>query len=218
MPINTLTQFQRSWRNWGFAATLTILLASCASPSFQADVTRFHQNYVPQTEFVSIQPSDPGLGQSLEFSAYANQLGERLGKIGFKPATAGALPTLIAEFGYTQSTVSGLQANKRSPINIGIGVGGGEGNFGLGGSVNFPVGGNRQYENLTKVLTVTLHLKKSGANAATVWEGRATSQGPSGSSDYALSTAVPNLLDALLANFPGESGKTVRYTSTSAKK
>ncbi len=200
------------------AAVAILLVSGCASAGFEADVTRFHQNYVPQTDIISIVATDPGLGQSLEFAAYANQLGDRLGKLGYKPATPGTQATIIAEFGYTQTSISGLQERKRSPINIGIGVGGGEGNFGLGGSVNFPVGNSQQRDNLTRVSTVTLRLKKAGASPVTVWEGRATSQGASGAAEYTLSAAMPKLLDALLDGFPGESGKTTQYKPTPTKK
>ncbi len=205
-------------RHLTLAAAAILLVSGCASAGFEADVTRFHQNYAPQADVVSIVSTDPGLAQSLEFSAYANQLGDRLGRLGFKPATPGTKATVVAEFGYTQTSISALQEAKRSPINIGIGVGGGEGNFGLGGSVNFPVGNSQQRENLTKVSTVTLRLKKVAESPVTLWEGRATSQGPSGAPEYALSAVMPKLLDALLDGFPGESGKTVHYKPTQAKK
>ena len=196
-------------------AGLAILcLSACATNRFSADVVRFHSGFqTPAGSTVAIRPVDPGLAGSLEFAGYANQLGERLGRLGFKPAPGGP-SDFVAELAYSQQTRdSSVDSGGRSPVNIGIGVGGGSGNFGLGGSVNFPLGNRQQQARGVRDTLVTLRLKRGDA---TVWEGRATAESASLESN-SLPLLMPDLIDALLSNFPGESGKTVRYSPPAKK-
>jgi hypothetical protein len=70
---------------------------------------------------------------------------------------------------------------------------------------------------MIRTTTLEFNLKKPG-ETVTVWEGRATTE-ERASKDNGLPAVVPILTEALLKEFPGTSGKTVRVkVNTRAKK
>jgi hypothetical protein len=196
------------------AAAVLLSLAGCASERFGADVVRFHSGFaVQQGQSIAIQPVDAALANSLEFASYASQLGQRLASLGYKPVASGPAD-LVAELGYGQQVSDTSIEGRRSPVSVGVGVGGGSGTFGLGGSVNFPIGRSTQNRGMRDTM-VRVQLKRSGEDKI-LWEGRATSEALNVETS-SLSNVMPAMLEALLSNFPGDSGKTVRYTPPKAK-
>lgn len=209
------------WKSRHYFMLGALCLAACADARSGADVTRFHNGYIPQPEIVTIKPLDPGLATSIEFAGYVEQLGGQLAKLGLKPAAAGQTSTLVAEFGYTTSLVSRASGGKPT-ASVGVGLGGGEGTFGVGGSINFPLGNGyaRDSINGLRASTVTLRLYRPAAGdqkPVPLWEGRATTSGLADSPTSALAAVMPNLIETLLRNFPGESGKTVHYDAAAKK-
>jgi hypothetical protein len=185
-------------------------LGGCASERMTADVVRFHSGFaVQQGQSISIAPVDPGLANSLEFSTYAALLAERLARRGYKPATTGPAD-LVAELAFGQVTRDTSIEAGRSPVTVGVGVGGGSGSFGLGGGINFPIGKSSSQNRGMRDTQVSVRIKRSGENKP-VWEGRATSESLNVESN-SLTNLMPAMIDAVLSNFPGESGKTSRYT------
>ncbi len=198
-------------------SSLLVLLAlsGCATERLRPDVVRFHNGFaVQQGQSISIQPVDPALKGSLEFATYANLLSDRLIRLGFKPVTGPA--DLVAEMAYGQATRDTLADGGRSPVNVGVGVGGGSGNFGLGGSINFPIGRSQSQNRGMRDTQLSLRIKRVGEERP-LWEGRATAEGLNVEANN-LTNVMPVMIDAVLNNFPGENGKTSRYTPPSAKK
>lgn len=193
------------------AALLATSLGACASSRFEADVVRFHRSDVAKASTVSLRPADPNLAQTLEFQSYADILGRQLARHGFRPVTDGT-PNLIGEVSYTTVTRSALR-DKRSPVSVGVGVGGVGSHVGVSLGTAFGLGGNKN-EGGTRIHTLALRLMTPGGE--TVWEGRAEAEaGMNQGGD--LPSLFPKLADALLADFPGPSGKTTRYVEPSGR-
>lgn len=185
------------------------LLAGCADTRFKADVVRFHSGYQPAAMSVALVPADPALADSLEFTAYANQIGARLGQFGFTPEPDPAKAALIGQISYNSATRRGLR--EESPVKVGVGVGGVGSHVGVSLGTAFGIG--EKTSNDVKVNSLSLRLVKPGGEA--VWEGRASSENPAKTGDFA--TVLPKLIDALFTDFPGPSGRTTRYTEPAGK-
>ncbi|MCS6985973.1 MAG: DUF4136 domain-containing protein [Sphingomonadaceae bacterium] len=177
------------------------LLAGCAS-GFSAQVTRFHEAAPQPGATVAVVPP-PGLpDDALEFRAHAAAVERQLAALGFRPAP-GETAELLAEVAVTSRSWEGF---RRSPVTIGIGGGFGTGGrnsgVGIGGSVAVPVGG-RDVRQLETELRVVLR----GRGGPPRWEGRA-----SGLVQGSTASVNPDLLArALFADYPGPSGRTVRW-------
>lgn len=193
------------------AALLASSLGACASNRFEADVVRFHRNEVAEAATVSLRPADPNLAETLEFQQYADILGQRLARHGFHPASGGT-PDLIGEVSYTTTARAALRDN-RSPVSVGVGVGGVGSNVGVSVGTAFGLGGNKSNGG-TRIHTLSLRLMKPGG--PTIWEGRAEAEvGANSRGD--LPAVFPRLADALLSDFPGPSGKTTRYVEPTGR-
>lgn len=186
---------------------VSLVLGACASDRFGADVSRFHLGQPLARGTVYLEPADPSVAQGLEYRTYEAAVEERLRALGFTPVDTLAKAELVGVIGYGQTTREGLAS--RPPVTIGIGGGTFGGNVGVGLGGSFGVGGSRGNE--VNVNALTLRLRRRSDNT-TIWEGRAVAEAREGSEYAALSEAVPVLADALLSNFPGPSGETVRYT------
>jgi Domain of unknown function (DUF4136) len=192
------------------------LLGGCASERMKADVVRFHSGFaVQQGQSMAIAPVDSALAGGLEFSTYASLLAERLARLGYKSVANGPAD-LVVELAYGQVTRDTSIEGGRSPVTVGVGVGGGSGSFGLGGGINFPIGKGSNQNRGMRDTQVRVRIKRSGEDKP-LWEGRATSESLNVESN-SLTGLMPAMLDAVLSNFPGESGKTIRYTPPKAAK
>jgi hypothetical protein len=193
------------------------LLGGCASEQLRADVVRFHSGFAVQSgQSIAVRPVDAALTNSLEFSSYAAVLTDRLARLGYKPVASG--PTdLVAELAYGQVTRdTSIEGAGRSPVTVGVGVGGGSGSFGLGGGLSFPIGRKSDQNRGMRDTQVSVRIKRSGEDKL-LWEGRATSESLNVEAN-SLTALMPSMIEAILSNFPGESGKTIRYTPPKPKK
>lgn len=181
------------------------LLAGCASNQFAADVTRFHMTAPESRGPVFIEPADAAVAGTLEYQNYAGAVAAALRKTGFEIADTRTAAAIFGTISYGQATRE--EAAKRSPFTIGIGGGSIGRNVGVGVGTTFGVGEKKGGE--INVNTLALQLKR--ADGTVVWEGRAISEASSDSTYGPLSSAVPELANALLRDFPGTSGQTVRY-------
>lgn len=129
---------------------------------------------------------------SLEQSTYDAAVSRALVQAGFAGESA-------ARYDYTAEVTKDIRrdAVRRSPVTIGIG--GGTGGFGIGGS--FGVGTARGRDTTVTRLFVQLRDRSTGK---TVWEGRAEaeSSAPGGEN-------VDRLAAALFKDFPGQTGRTI---------
>ncbi|MFC3713264.1 DUF4136 domain-containing protein [Sphingoaurantiacus capsulatus] len=190
------------------ALAATALLAACSTTggSNRADVTRFHLGQPVARSTVFVTPVNAADASSLEFRTYAGTVTSALGRTGFTPAAVLGEAEIVAVFGATQTTREALSGGG-SGLSVGIGAGTFGRNVGLGGSVNIPVGERKPNE--VVVSLIELQLKRRSDNSV-IWEGRAMTEARGGSANASLGTVVPALTDALLRDFPGPSGQTVR--------
>ena len=178
---------------------LVVLIAGCvAQPG--TDVTRFHLGQPIPSDSITLIPVAGGDANSLEFRSQAAIVGRDLDAVGLHPATS-ATSAYVGTLRIEQSTRVGPP--KSSPFQIGIGGSTG----GFGGGVSVPVGGPRTNEVRTNLLSLQIRRR---SDASMVWEGRAVQDIPADAPASALTAALPALSKALLSDFPGPSGQTVK--------
>ncbi|CAM3038913.1 DUF4136 domain-containing protein [Sphingomonas antarctica] len=216
-----------------FAAPLSLLaVAGCAAP-FQAKVSRFQNLPAPQGQSFTIRTDNPRLQNSLEFSQYANLVAQRLGQVGYARAETPGSANLVVTVNYmvdqgrerieTYPSASGPFGGRFGFGGFGYGgwhrgYGGFGGGFGRGYYSGFYdpflFDDYRDVESYT-IYTSELDMKiERPGTRERVFEGRAQAQ----STNKDLTTTVPNLIDAMFTNFPGNSGETVKITIAPAPK
>lgn len=189
-----------------------MLLPGCAARPFEASVARFHNAYAVSPGRVVIRPVDPALAQSLEFSTYANMVGRALEQLGYTPASEVTQAELIAEISYQSIARAAPQAD-RSPVSIGVGVGGVGSNVGVSVGGVFGLGGKDQASPTASQHMLSVRLVPAAGGTA-VWEGRASADVTG--DNASLSNAMPDLVRALFDGFPGPAGQTTTYIAPTA--
>ena len=187
------------------AAFSAVVLASCASTgSSGIDVTRFHLDQPAARGTVFVQPATVAGGGSLEYRTYAEAVAAELRAIGFSPVQSLSQAELVGTLDYTRTTREGIVGG-RSPITIGIGGSTFGRHTGVGLGTSFGLGKKRSSS--TAIDTLALQIKRR-SDSSVVWEGRAVQEARVGST-AADDNTVPRLARALLAGYPGPSGRTV---------
>jgi len=195
-------------------------LAACASP-FRADVSRFQtQLPAPQGQSFAVVAEDPSLAGGLEFSMYANQLAEQMQQLGYARAATPENASLLVRFDYgvdngrervvsTPDPFFSPWYGYRGSFYGGRGFGGpwgygwNPGYFGGGAW-----GGGRNVNSYT-VYTSGIEVKIDRAvDGQRLFEGNAQAVSTSNRLQY----LVPNLVEAMFTDFPGNSGETVRIS------
>lgn len=182
-------------------ATLAVacFIAGCATPSM-TEVTRFHLGQPIPSDSIALLPAAGRDGTSLEFRSQAAIVARDLDAVGLHPPTgdkSGYIGTLTIE----QSTRIGPP--KSSPFQIGFGGSTGP----VGGGVSVPIGGSRASEVRTNLLSLQIRRR---SDRSMVWEGRAVQDIAADAPASALNSALPGLSKALLGDFPGPSGQTIK--------
>lgn len=211
------------------AAALLMALAACATP-FKADVSRYQSQLpAPQGQTFAIVADDPKLSGGLEFAQYASVVSDRLAKVGYVPVEDPARANLIVRFDY--GVDGGRERVRSSPMagsywgpwgGYGPWGGGfyGRGRYGFGGWGGpwrygfydpFFDGGVSSYTIFTSGVGLKIDRAADGQR---LFEGKAEAV----SSSNRLQYLVPNLVEAMFTNFPGNSGETVRITVAPEKK
>ena len=199
----------------GLALALAGSLAACATP-FKADVSRFAaQLPAPQGESFAVVAEDPKLAGGLEFSMYADLVAEELAELGYTRAASPADASLLVRFDYAID--NGRERVRTSNVGVGPAFGpwgawGGWGGFGFnrGWGVGFydPWLAGPQVRSYT-VYTSGIDIKiDQTATGERLFEGQAQAV----SRSNRLQTLVPNLVEAIFTDFPGNSGETLRIT------
>ncbi|WP_347303088.1 DUF4136 domain-containing protein [Croceibacterium sp. TMG7-5b_MA50] len=198
-------------------------VAACATP-FNADVSRFQaQLPAPTGQSFAIVPEDPALANSLEFSTYAERIAAEMGQLGYARAASPDSATLLVRFDYG---VDNGRERVRSYPSAGFGPwggwggwGGGFGRFsrwGYGFHPGFYGGGwggwgggwgndVRSYTIYTSGIDVKIDRVADGQR---LFEGSAQAVSTSNRLQY----LVPNLVEAMFTDFPGNSGETLRIS------
>ncbi|KQX21607.1 MULTISPECIES: DUF4136 domain-containing protein [unclassified Sphingomonas] len=187
-----------------------VALAGCASQTPQTQVTRFHLGQPIAPGQVTVEPRDPTLARDLEFQGYARIVRAELDRLGFGIAPDLTKSELVA---VTEVRRSWRPTDQTRGSSMSIGLGGGSGggwgggtSVGLGGSVSFPIGKQREKMDVLTQLSVQLKRRSEGT---VIWEGRAETVARDNTPAAGPEAAVSRLAAALFKDFPGRSGETI---------
>lgn len=212
------------WIRMAFVPLALAALAACAQP-FNAKVSRFQSQLpAPQGQTFAVVADDPALAGGLEFGQYARLVDAQMVKLGYTPA-APETANLLVRFDY--SVDKGREKIRRSPGLYrdpfwgpwyGYGFrpyyGGYYRPHGLWGYGWYDPFFDDDYESYT-VYTSGISLKiDRKADGQRLFEGKAEAASLSNRLGY----LVPNLVEAMFTNFPGNSGETVRISVAPEKK
>lgn len=200
-------------------------LAACTTP-FKADVSRFQSQLpAPQGESFAVVADDPMLAGGLEFAQYADLVEAQMERLGYTQATSPESATLLVRFDY--GVDNGRERIRATPS-------------GFRDPFWDPWYGYRYYRHsyfyrphglwsygfydpwfdgpdVTSytVYTSGIDMKIDRAsNGERLFEGKAQAISTSNKLQY----LVPNLVEAMFTDFPGNSGETVRITIKPEKK
>lgn len=189
---------------------LALGLSACATP-FKADVSRFAVPLpAPQGQTFAVVPEDPKLAGGLEFATYANSVAAEMQELGYVRAASPETADLLVRFDYR---VDGGRERVRTDFN-GAGFGPGWGRWGGWGGGAWGFGFNdpffggpdvRSYTIYTSGIEMKIDRRVDGQR---LFEGKAEAV----SRSNRLPRLVPNLVDAMFTDFPGNSGETLRIT------
>jgi Domain of unknown function (DUF4136) len=206
-------------------------LAACAQP-FNARVQRFaSQLPAPQGQTFAVVADDPALSGGLEFAQYAQLVEGQMAKLGYTPVASPGTANLVVRFDYgvdkgrERVRSTGFSDPFYSPW-YGYGRGFGRGyRGGFGRPIGYFPGRawgygfydpwfDNGYESYT-VYTSGVALKIDRRdNGQRLFEGKAEAISTSNRLPY----LVPNLVEAIFTDFPGNSGETVRISVAPEKK
>jgi hypothetical protein len=205
---------QANWRSFMVKHALKVialiglsLVASACVTRISSDVARFNMLGKPQGETVRIVPADAEKQGSLEFAAYAAQIGERLGALGYKPSQPGDKADIEARLDYKVSEGREKIQTRPAAFSSFRGFGGFCSRFdpfcfnGFGGF--YPRDEVFTTTVFTRALNFTMTRTTDGQQ---VFEGRVESVG----TDRRLPEVMPLLIQALFTDFPGQNGSTKR--------
>ena len=204
------------------AALLMLAVAACASP-FNANVKRFQSQLpAPSGQTFAVVADDPAMAGGLEFSQYARLVEAKLAQQGYTPVAEPAQATLIVRFDYgvdkgrERVRSTGFRHDPFWNPWYGYGRLGYPGFYrpGLWNYGWYDPWFDNDVESYT-VYTSGISLKiDRRADGARLFEGNAEAASISNRLQY----LVPNLVEAMFTNFPGNSGETVRISVAPEKK
>lgn len=221
-----MTQSSRPKRRFLKLAVIPLLLAglaACATP-FRADVSRFEsQMPAPQGQSFFVVADDPSLEGGLEFARYADFVEAQMSRLGYAEAPSRDAATLIVRFDY------GVDRGRERVVSTGYsdpfyrpwynyqpyvyntprgprvayipsrawGYGWNDSFFGRNQVSSYTV--------YTSGVEVKIDRASDGQR---LFEGQAEAVSTSNRLQY----LVPNLVEAMFTDFPGNSGETVRIS------
>ena len=204
-------------------------LSACAT-GFPAKVSRFQAMPAPQGQSFVVMPLDARNLGGLEFSRYADMVGQAMQAQGYARAASIEQASMVVRVGY--GVDQGRTQYVRDPFSYGrYGRYGGYG-YGGYGSFSRPYysrygyygarsaffygwddpfwfgGHGSSVSSYTEYKSqLDLDIRRKADNAA-LFEGKAQAR----STNDNLGTLVPNLIEAMFTGFPGRSGETVKIT------
>jgi hypothetical protein len=210
---------------------LLAALGACATP-FKADVSRFQSQLpAPQGQSFAVVADDPALAGGLEFSQYADLVEAQMARLGYAQAASPEAASLLVRFDYG---VDNGRERVRS-VNTGFAdpfwgswhgyrpiyyrsrsgrIRGFYPSRAWGYGFYDPwFGGEeiRSYTVYTSGVDMKIDNRLSGER---LFEGKAEAV----STSNRLPHLVPNLVEAMFTDFPGNSGETVRISIAPEKK
>jgi len=209
----------------GAAAGLAIAgLGGCAT-GFNANVSHFaSQLPAPAGQTFTIVPEDPAMAGGLEFHQYAQRVADHLAALGYRPVDNPREATMVVHFGYgvdrgrerVTSTPGFRDPFYSSWYSYPVFYRGRHGHTRLGYAPYSPWGYGwydpffsepdiQSYTVYTSGIDVKIDRAADGAR---LFEGKAEAVSTSNRLQY----LVPNLVEAMFTDFPGNSGETVRIS------
>ncbi len=203
------------------AAPAALLATSACTTGFPAQVSRFQALPAPQGQSFIIEAADPENRGGLEFSRYADLVRSHLVAQGFREAAGRGDATLVVSLDYGVDNGRERVVSRPDPFYSGYGFGFRRpyfSRFGYHGYRRSPfywgwhdpfwgIGGDRVESYTVYRSFLDLDIRRASDGQA-VFEGLAQAQSRSNQ----LQVLVPNLVEAMFTNFPGNSGETVRIT------
>jgi len=182
------------------AACLT--LSACAVPVGPVEVARFH---LPDTAGLGhgtiAVTAGPGMAQGdLELQTYETAVERKLGALGYSPASPDQAEQ-IAQIRIARSEID----DGVNTTHVGVSAAGSTHASAMGIGVAIPIGPRNARRTATDLAMVI----RDRASGKVLWEGRASFTVSSTSPLAQTALAAPKLAEALLSNFPGDSGQTV---------
>lgn len=221
-----MTKTQKMSRTLKLVAAPLMLagLAACATP-FKADVSRFQSQLpAPQGQTFAVVAEDPALAGGLEFSQYAGLVGEQMQRLGYQQAASPETANLLVRFDYdvgdgrerVRTTHAGFydpfyspwygyrRPFYRSRFGYSRGFYGRRWGYGF----HDPFFGGPEVRSYTVYPSeIALKIDNTGSGER-LFEGRAEALSTSNRLQY----LVPNLVEAMFTDFPGNSGETLRIS------
>ena len=189
------------------AAPVALLTLSACETPFRADVARFQTMPAPQGQSFVVQAMDPNVQGGLEFSQYAGLVAQKLTALGYTRADDPRSATLLVRLDYH------VGSGREKVTSWGGWGGWGWGGWGWRRGFYDPFWGPgwgwgpdvESYTIYDSFLDMTISRM---ADNQRLFEGHAktTSTGDD------LTRLVPNLVQAMFTNFPGQSGERIRIT------
>ena len=210
-------------------------LSACAT-GFPAKVSRFQAMPAPQGQSFVVVPLDARNLGGLEFSRYADMVGQAMQAQGYVRAASIDQATMVVRVGY--GVDQGQTQFVREPFSYGRYGAFGHGGFGYGGFGYGGFGYGRPYysrygrygarsaffygwddpfwyspfdDDIRSYTSYRSQLDvdiRRKVDNASLFEGKAQARSTSDN----LGKLVPNLIEAMFTGFPGRSGETVRIT------
>ena len=201
------------------AAPAALLALSACATGFPAQVQRFQAMPAPQGQSFFVQAADPDKRGGLEFSQYADLVRRHLIAQGYSEAPSAQQATMLVNLDYGVDQGRDRVAYYPNPWGPRFGFHPYYSRFGYFGRRHSPFYWgwhdpffNDPFYDDVRVYTVyTSYLDmdiRRTADGQALFEGLA--QARSRTDD--LPELVPNLVEAMFTNFPGNSGETVRNT------
>lgn len=201
-------------------------LAACATP-FRADVSRFESQLpAPQGQTFAVVADDPELAGGLEFAQYADQVEQRLTALGYREASSPENATLLVRFDYGvdngRDRVRQSSFGYRDPFYdpwfsyqpVVYRDRHGNGRIAYVPSRAWGYGWYDPFFDRGSVESYTVYTSgvsmkiDDRATGQRLFEGQAEAVSRSNRLQY----LVPNLVEAMFTDFPGNSGETVRIS------
>lgn len=197
-------------RSFTLLAAAALLATAGCTTGFRANVARFQQLPPPSGETFVVESLDPKLQGGIEFNRYAGLIGERLRAEGYQAAATPESATLRVLVDYDVDT--GRERVRSTGFGGRFGAGYGWGprrawRYGFYDPFAWGPGFDDVYSYTVFTSELEMQIERS-ADGYRLFEGRARAR----SRDDNLQYLVPNLIDAMFADFPGRSGETVDIT------
>ncbi len=214
-----MTKTEKIGRTIKIAALSLVMLglAACASP-FKADVSRFQSQLpAPTGQTFAVVAEDPALAGGLEFAQYANLVEDEMEELGYVQ-TSPDKATLLVRFDYGvdngRERISSTGSYRDPFFNPWYGYRRPFYRSRMWGYGWYDPWFDSGVDSYT-VYTSGIDLKiDRAADGQRLFEGKAQAVSTSNRLQY----LVPNLVDAMFTDFPGNSGETVRITVAPEKK